>query len=111
ALRKIDSSTLPAVVRQAAPIPWWQNPHHNIQKAIVSLVLVAIFMIPLSLGFLLGRERAHVPPAFSAQFTSALHKAPLVSTPQPTQTTPTVHPSSGNTSLPSSPHHKHKHYH
>jgi hypothetical protein len=112
---KVDRKTLPAAAVQAAPIPWWQNRHYNIHKAIVSLALVAIFIIPLSLGFLLGRERAQVPQAFSAQFASALHKAPLVSTPTPTPThtplpTQTVHPASGKT-IPPSPHHKHKHQH
>ena len=109
---QVDRKVLTAASVQVAPIPWWQNHHYNIHNAIVSLALVAIFIIPLSLGFLLGRERAQVPQAFSAQFASALHKAPLVSTPTPlpTQTTPTVHPSSGKT-IPPSPHHKHKHQH
>lgn len=116
-LMKVDRKILLAAAVQAAPIPWWQNRHYNIHKAIVSLALVAIFIIPLSLGFLLGRERAQVPQAFSAQFASALHKAPLVSTPTPPPTPPptplptqTVHPASGKT-IPPSPHHKHKHQH
>ena len=112
-LMKVDRKILPADAVQAAPIPWWQNRHYNIHKAIVSLALMAIFIIPLSLGFLLGRERAQVPQAFSAQFASALHKAPLASTPTPTPTplpTKTVHPASGKT-IPPSPHHKHKHQH
>jgi serine/threonine protein kinase len=107
----------PEPALQSAPRVWWRNHYHTIQRTIVSLALVAMFIIPLSLGFLLGRERAQVPVAFSAstQFASVLHPAPHPSTPQPTQTTSTVHPSSGKTIpqhlTPSAPHHKHKHPH
>ncbi len=113
-LRQVDRKILPAVPRQAAPIPGWQNHRHTLHRAIVSLALVAMFILPLSLGFLLGRERAQVPLVYSAQFASALGLAPHTSTPTP-QPTQTPHPSGGKTvpqkSTPSSPHHKHKHQH
>ncbi len=108
-LKKVDRKILPAAPPQAASIPLWRNHRHNMQRAIVSLALMAMFIIPLSLGFLLGRERTQVPVAFSAstQFASVLH--------QPTQTTPTVHPSSGKAIpqqlAPSSPYPKHQHQH
>ena len=113
-LKKIDRKILPVAALQSAPIVWWRNHHHTIQRTIVSIALVAMFIIPLSLGFLLGRERVQVSPAFSAntQLASVLHQVPHASTPQPT---PTVHPSSGKTIpqhiTPSAPHHKHKHPH
>jgi serine/threonine protein kinase len=110
--KQVDRKILPAAAVRATPLPGWQNRNYTSQKAIVSLALMAIFILPLTLGFLLGKERAQVPQAFSAsaQFASALHKAPLVSipTPLPTQTAPTVRPASGKT-IPPSPHHKHKH--
>jgi serine/threonine protein kinase len=112
--RQVDRKILPAVPLQVAPIPWWQNYRHTIHRAIVSLALVVMFILPLSLGFLLGRERAQVPLVYSAQFASDLHLAPHASTPT-TQPTQTPHPSSGKTipqqSTPSSPHQKHKHQH
>jgi len=108
-LKKVDRKILPA-----APLPLWQNHRHNMQRAIVSLALVAMFIIPLSLGFLLGRERTQVPVALSAstQFASVLHQEPQASTPQPN---PTVHPSSKKAIpqqlAPSSPYHQHQHQH
>ena len=113
-LKKIDRKILPAAALQSAPIVWWRNHHHTIQRAILSIALMAMFIIPLSLGFLLGRERVQVSPAFSAntQLASVLHQAPHASSPQPT---PTVHPSSGKAIpqhvTPSAPYHKHKHPH
>ena len=112
-LKKVDRKILPTAALQSAPIVWWRNHHHTIQRAIISLALVAMFIIPLSMGFLLGREKAQVTPAFSAQLASDLHKAAaLVSTPR---STPTVYPSSGKTIpqhlTPSVLHHKHKHPH
>ncbi len=113
-LKKVDRKILPAAPLQSALILWWQKYHHTMQRTIISLALVAIFIIPLSLGFLLGRERVQVSPAFGAhtQLASVLHQAPHASTPQPT---PTVHPSSGKAIpqqlAPSSPHYKHKHPH
>ena len=108
-LRQVERKILPAV-----PIPWWQNHRHTIHRAIVSLALVAMFILPLSLGFLLGRERAQVPQVYSAKIASDLHLAPHASTPTP-QPTQTPHPSSGKIlpqqSTPSSPHQKHKHQH
>jgi len=83
---------------------------------------MAMFIIPLSLGFLVGRERGQISPAFSEQYAAALHKAgahvsipgstPLVST---SRSTPMAHPSGGKTIpqhlKPSVLHHKHKHPH
>src|SRR2546421_8825758 len=113
-LKKVDRKILPAAPLQSALIVWWHFCHHTMQRTIISLALVALFIIPLSLGFLLGRERVQVSPAFGAhtQLASVLHQAPHASTPQPT---PTVHPSSGKAIpqqlAPSAPHYKHKHPH
>jgi serine/threonine protein kinase len=112
-LKKEDGKLSPGVAFQSASIVWFRNHHHTLQRTMISLVLIAMFIIPLSLGFLVGRERAHVSPAMSAQLASDLHKgATLVSTPRPT---PAVNPSSGKTIpqqiTPSVQHHKHKHPH
>lgn len=104
-LHRVDSTTLPAIGRQAAPVPWWQNPRHKIRKAIVTLALVALIITPLSLGFVLGRDNAQRPLALSAQSAGALQQAPRASTPA-SQTTQTAHRSSGDTTP-----HKHKHKH
>lgn len=119
-LQKIDTKLLSATLRATAPIRRLQNQRNPFQRTIVSLVLLAICIIPLSLGFLLGRERTQVPVAFSAgtQFASVLHQSPHASTPQPTHTPQTAYPLSGQT-IPQRytppPHHnykhKHKHYH
>ncbi len=113
-LKKVDGKISPAATLQSAPIVWCRNHLHAIQRTIISLALVALFIIPLSLGFILGRERAQVSPAISAntQLASVLHQAPHASSPRPTST---VYPSSGNT-IPqhvtlSAPHYKHKHPH
>ncbi len=104
---KAGRVTLPAILLHMASIPWWQNPRHNVQKAIVSLVLMALFITPLSLGFLIGRANAPLLLAGRAQIAQALQPPPHPATPQ---TTPTVTPSSGNTIPPFRPH-KHKHPH
>src|SRR5207237_4497324 len=103
-LKKIDGKISPAAALQSTPRVWPRNHHHTLQKAIISLVLMAMFIIPLSLGFLVGRERGQVSPAFSEQYAAALHKAgahvstpgstPLVST---SRSTPMAHPSGGKT--------------
>ena len=110
ALKKADRVTLPTVIAKRASLPWWPKPRHNIQKAIVSLALMALFITPLSLGFLLGRANAPLPLAERAPFAQALQQPPHAST---SQTTPTVTPSSGNT-IPPQPSFrpcKHKHPH
>ncbi len=93
-------------------MPWWSKPRHNFQKAIVSLALIALFITPLSLGFLVGRANAPLPQAERAPFAQSLQRPPHAST---SQTTPTVNPSSGNTIpqqfTPTSPPHKHTHPH
>jgi len=114
--RHVGRKRLPATSPQVAPTPGWKNYRHTIHKAIVSLALVAMFIFPLSLGFLLGRERDQIPQAYSAQFASTLHQPLLASTPtpQPTQTTPTAHPSSVKTLPPRfmpSVYHKHQNHH
>jgi hypothetical protein len=86
---------------------------------------VAMFIVPLSLGFLVGRNRPQVSPAFSASFATALHTSgphvvpspPTsgVSIPQPTPgvttppSTPLVFPSNGKTNARHNVHNKHKH--
>jgi serine/threonine protein kinase len=121
-LKKADVKILPAAALQSASIAWSRNHHYTFQRAIISLALLAMFIIPLSLGFLVGREKDQVSPAFSAQFASALHKAEAhISTPRSTPPVST----SGSTSIaypsggkaipphvkPSVLHHKHKHPH
>ena len=112
ALKKAGRITLPAVILKRASIPWWPNPRHNFQKAIVSLALLALFITPLSLGFLVGRANAPLSLAEQAPFAQSLQRPPHAST---SQTSPTVNHSGGNTippqSTPASPPHKHKHPH
>ena len=110
-LKKVDGKMSPTAALQSAPIEWPRNHHHTLQRAIISLALVAMFIIPLSLGFLVGRERGLVSPAFSVQYAGALHKeAAHVSTPR---STPIAYPSGGKTIpqhvTPTVLHHKHKH--
>ena len=111
ALKLRERFTLPTVALKRAP--WWQNPNYKIQKATVSLALVALLITPLSLGFLLGRANAPLPLAYRAQVVGDLQQPPLVSTATP-PTIPTVHPLRGNTIpqqfTPSSPPHKHPHH-
>jgi serine/threonine protein kinase len=112
ALKQAGRITLPTVLLNRISIPWWQNPLHNFQKVIISLALLALFITPLSLGFLVGRANAPLPLAERAQFAQPLQQPPHVPA---QQTTPTVHPSSGNSIpqqfKPTSPPHKHKHKH
>lgn len=108
ALKKAGRITLPTVLLKRDSISWWPNPHHNIQKVIVSLALMALFITPLSLGFLVGRANAPLPLAERAQFAQSLQQPPHA-------TMPTVTPSSGAT-IPQqvtspAPSHKHKHSH
>jgi serine/threonine protein kinase len=104
-LHRVDSTALPAIIRQAAPVPQWQNLRHKIQKAMVALAVVALVIAPLSLGFLLGRYG-------SVKFTGALQQAHSASL---QQTTGAVLGSIGNTMslqlTPSIPSHKHTHKH
>jgi serine/threonine protein kinase len=100
ACKKSDLLLLPAMALQRSPIPRWHNPHYDFQKALVGLALVALLMIPLSLGFLLGRALAPLPlayeasMAYNASVAGVLQQASLASTPQ---TIPAVHPHDGNT--------------
>jgi serine/threonine protein kinase len=117
-LKKVDRKVARNAVLQSAPIVRSRNNHHTLQRALISLALVAMFIIPLSLGFLVGREKAQVPPAISAQLASDLHKGVTLVTPPrstPPRSTPAVNPSSGKTIpqhiTPSVQHHKHKHPH
>ncbi len=89
AYKKSDHLLLPTVVQQRSPRPWWHNPHHDFHKAFVSLALVALLMIPLSLGFFLSRALAPLPLASKVAIAGVLQQASLASTPQ---TIPAVHP-------------------
>jgi eukaryotic-like serine/threonine-protein kinase len=107
---------------QSVPMIRSQSRHYRLQRTIISLALVAMFIILLSLGFLVGRERVQVTPAFSAKFATSLHKADAhESAPQPNShadappSTPIVSPSRGKPipqhEMPSILHLKHKHPH
>ena len=113
-LKKVDRKISPAVKLQATPIAWFQNHSHALQRAIISLAFVAMFIIPLSLGFLFGRERAQVAPAFSAaQFAKVLHKPipPVASPPSTPIAFPAREKPIPHQVTPSVLHHKHKHPH
>ena len=94
ACKKSDQLLLPAVAQQRSPKPRWHNPHYDFHKAFVGLALVVLLMIPLSLGFLLGRAIAPLPLAYKASVAGVLQQSSLASTPQ---TIPAVHPHAGNT--------------
>jgi serine/threonine protein kinase len=74
-LKKVNVKKSLAATLQSAPIVR-SRPHlHTLQRAIISLALVAMFIIPLSLGFVVGRERDQIYPALSAaQFATILPK-------------------------------------
>ncbi len=112
AFKKRDRITLPAVALHRLQIPWWPKPRHKIQKAIVSIALAALFITPLTLGFLLGRANALLPLEYRAHIAGDLQQPPSAFTPP---TTPAVHLLSGDTFpqqfTPSSSPHKHKHPH
>jgi len=111
--KKVDRKVARNAVLHSAPIVRSRNHHHTFQRALISLALVAMFIIPLSLGILVGKERAQVPPAISAQLASDLHKGVTLVTPP--RSTPAVNPSSGKTIpqhiTPSVQRHKHLHHH
>jgi serine/threonine protein kinase len=111
-LKIVDEKLLQAAAPQLAPIVRPRNYHPTLQRAIISLALVAMFIIPLASGFLVGRERGPVSPAFSAQYAAALHK---VAAHVSIRSTPIAYPSDGKTIpqhvTPSVLHHKHKHPH
>ena len=112
-LKKADRKTLPTEVLPSVPIVRSRSHPHTLQRTIMSLALVAMFFISLSLGFLVGRDKTEVSPAFSASFASALHKpAPHVASPSPT---PLVYPVSGKKFpphvTPAVLQHRHKHPH
>jgi len=100
AYKKSDHLLVPAVVTHRSPLSWWPNPHHDVQKALVGLALVALLMIPLSLGFFLSRALAPLPLADKAAIAGVLQQASQASTPQ---TVPAVHPPGGNTIPPYTP--------
>jgi serine/threonine protein kinase len=116
AFKEREHFRLPTVTLNGLLLPWWQNPRHKIQRTIVSLALVALFIIPLTLGYLLGRANAPLPQIYSAQIAQAHQQPPGTSTPKP-QATPAVHPLGANTvpkqfkptfSPHKHPHHKHR---
>jgi serine/threonine protein kinase len=90
-LKKIDGKKSLAAALQLTPIGLNPNHPQTLQRAIISLALVAMFIIPLSLGFLVGKGREQVAPALSAaQFANVLHKEVVpVSPPQTTPLVPT----------------------
>jgi serine/threonine protein kinase len=92
---KIDSITLPAVIRQA--VPWWQKPGREIQKVIVAFAMAMLVATPLSLGFLLAKDGAPEPLilSVSGQFASNIQQMHHASSSR-SQTTAVVHSSSGN---------------
>jgi serine/threonine protein kinase len=121
-LKKVDRMLSQAAAPKLAPIVRRRNHHHTLRSTIISLALVAMFIIPLTLGFLVGRDKFEVSPAFSASFASALHKsAPHVSSPPPApyvasqSPNPNVFPARGKKFppriKPSVLQHKHKHPH
>lgn len=97
ALKKSDRLLVPAIVQQRSPLLWRHNLHHEFRKAFVSLALVALLMIPLSLGFLLSRALAPLPLVDKASVAGILQQASLASTPQ---TIPAVHPPGASTIPP-----------
>jgi serine/threonine protein kinase len=97
ACKKSELSLLPALVQQRSPLPWWQHPHYDFQKAFVSLALVTLLMLALPLGFFLSRALAPLPLASKASVAGVLQQASLASTPQ---TIPAVHPPGGNQAPP-----------
>jgi serine/threonine protein kinase len=110
--KKVDGKISLVAALQSVSTGWSRNYPHTLQSVIISLALLAMFIIPLTLGFLVGSERAHVAPAFgAAQFATVLHK---VAPPTP-QSTP-IASTSGSKRIPqqltpSVLHHKHKHPH
>jgi len=112
-LKELDRKTLPTEVLPSVPIVRSRSNPRTLHRTIMILALMAMFFIPLSLGFLVGRDKPDVSPAFSASFASALHKpAPHVASSSPT---PLVFPVSGKKFpphvTPSVLQHKHKHPH
>lgn len=91
-LKKLDDKKSLAAALQFTPIVRSPNHPHTLQRAIISLALVAIFIVPLSLGFLVGRGKDQVySPLSATQFATVLHKSVIpVSTPQPTPQVPTL---------------------
>ena len=110
---------LPAIAPQSLAVERNHNASSSKRRAILSLALVALFILPVSLGFLFGREKVQETPAFSVgQFALSLHKstpggtltgvtpltpAPLVYTPK---AKPKPHPE-----VPSHIQNKNKHQH
>lgn len=123
-LKKVEAKLLPVVSQQSAAIVRSRNSNRTLRRAMFSLALVAMFMIPFSLGIIVGRERDQVTPALSAvQFASALHKSSLqggATSPQTpgaatSSSTPPSSPSKGKSNsqyhVPPAVHGKHKHQH
>ena len=55
-LKELDPKTLPTAPLQPVPIVRGRNHPFTLRRTIMSLVLISMFIIPLSLGFLVGRE-------------------------------------------------------
>ncbi len=70
------ASVLPAIAAHPLAVEWNHNASSALRRAILSLALVALFILPVSLGFLIGREKVPETPAFSVgQFALSLHKS------------------------------------
>ena len=108
ALRRAGRITLPTVFLNKISIPWWQNPRRNIQKVIVSLALIVLFITPLSLGFLVGRANTLLPLAGRVQFAQSLQQPPHVPVDTGALTSGAIIPQQVT---PPAPSHKHKHSH
>ena len=121
--KKVDEKVLPAIAQQPVAIERSRNSSSTLRRAILVLALLAMFIVPLSFGFMVGRERIQVTPASNAlQFATSLHKSTLggaIALPTPDVTPPSsaplVLPSKANPNphhqAPSKVHRKHKHQH
>ena len=94
AFKKSERLLVPAVVQQRSLLLWRPNPHRNMQRALVGVALLALFIIPLSLGYFLSGALAPLPLANKVSIAGVLQQSSLVSTPQ---TIPPAQPPGGNT--------------
>lgn len=125
-LKKEDARVWSTITPYTVAIERSRDFSSTLRRTILSLSLLALFILPISLGFLFGREKAQVNPAFSsAQLAISLHKsAPggTLSSPtpglSPPTSTPLVYPSKvkakPHPQMPShiqskNNHHHHKH--
>ncbi len=118
-LKKIDARVLPVIAQQTVGLKKSRNSGAALRRPVLSLLLVAMIILPLSLGFMVGRERVQVAPAFNTvQFDTSLHQpAPggTLSSPPPGVTPPSsiplAFPSKAKTNSHHNVHSKQKHQH